>query len=82
MGNGARRSMLPVVVFCFSKKRVDALADNLSHLDLATSADKSEIQVRFPCLMKVLLNRLLTREGCHVKGYSTVLYSCMLHALH
>ena len=41
-----RRSLLPVVVFCFSKKRVDALADNLSHLDLATSADKSEIQVR------------------------------------
>jgi antiviral helicase SKI2 len=40
-----RRSLLPVVVFCFSKKRVDALADNLAHLDLAAAADKSEIQV-------------------------------------
>ena len=39
------RALLPVVVFCFSKKRVDLLADNLSNLDLATAADKSEIHV-------------------------------------
>lgn len=34
-----------MVVFCFSKKRVDLLADNLSNLDLAAAADKSEIHV-------------------------------------
>lgn len=39
------RALLPVVVFCFSKKRVDLLADNLSNVDLATAADKSEIHV-------------------------------------
>ena len=33
------------MVFCFSKKRVDALADNLASLDLASSSDKSEVQV-------------------------------------
>ena len=43
-----RRSLLPVVVFCFSKKRVDALAGSLTSLDLATTADKSDIQVRPP----------------------------------
>ena len=42
---GRGRALLPVVVFCFSKKRVDLLADNLSNLDLATAAEKSEIQV-------------------------------------
>lgn len=39
------RSLLPVVVFCFSKKRVELLAGNLGSLDLATAAEKSEIQV-------------------------------------
>ncbi|CAL8471306.1 g10848 [Coccomyxa elongata] len=40
-----KKALLPVVVFCFSKKRVDLLADNLSNVDLATAADKSEIHV-------------------------------------
>jgi antiviral helicase SKI2 len=41
----ARRSLLPVVVFCFSKRRVDMLAGNLGSLDLASAAEKSDIQV-------------------------------------
>lgn len=41
----ARRQLLPTVVFCFSKKRVDALADNLLRLDLATAAEKSEVHI-------------------------------------
>ena len=39
----ACRLLLPTVVFCFSKKRVDALADNLSRLDLSTASEKSEV---------------------------------------
>ena len=42
---GACRLLLPTVVFCFSKKRVDALADNLSRLDLSTASEKSEVLV-------------------------------------
>ena len=41
----ACRLLLPTVVFCFSKKRVDALADNLSRLDLSTAREKSEVLV-------------------------------------
>ena len=41
----ACRLLLPTVVFCFSKKRVDALADNLSRLDLSTASEKSEVLV-------------------------------------
>ena len=37
----ACRQMLPMVVFCFSKKRVDALAANLGSLDMATGAEKA-----------------------------------------
>ena len=40
---GACRLLLPTVVFCFSKKRVDALADNLSRLDLSIASEKSEV---------------------------------------
>lgn len=39
------RQLLPTVVFCFSKKRVDALADNLSRLDLATASEKAEAHI-------------------------------------
>ena len=34
-----------MVCFCFSKKRVDALADNLSRLDLATASEKAEVHI-------------------------------------
>ncbi len=40
-----RRLLLPMVCFCFSKKRVDALADNLSRLDLATASEKAEVHI-------------------------------------
>ena len=39
----SRRQMLPMVVFCFSKKRVDMLAANLGSLDMATGAEKAEV---------------------------------------
>lgn len=41
------KELLPCVVFCFSKKRCDTLADNLSTFDMTTSAEKSEIHVFF-----------------------------------
>ncbi|KAK9806276.1 hypothetical protein WJX72_008182 [[Myrmecia] bisecta] len=40
-----KQLLLPVVVFCFSKKRCDLLADNLASLDLTTGSEKSEIHV-------------------------------------
>lgn len=42
------RLLLPTVVFCFSKRRVDALADNLGRLNLATAAEKSEVHILLP----------------------------------
>ena len=42
------RLLLPMVVFCFSKRRVDALADNLGRLNLATAAEKSEVLILLP----------------------------------
>ena len=35
--------LVPMVVFCFSKRRVDALADMLRSLDLASSTEKHEV---------------------------------------
>jgi hypothetical protein len=35
--------LLPVVVFCFSKKKCDACVDGLTTLDLTSNADKAEI---------------------------------------
>jgi len=40
-----KKELLPCVVFCFSKKRCDTLADNLSTFDMTTSAEKSEMHV-------------------------------------
>ena len=34
-----------MVVFVFSKKRCDALADNLASLDMTTGAEKAEIHL-------------------------------------
>lgn len=41
------RELLPAVVFCFSKKRVDFLADMLPNLDFTTPIEKSRIHVFF-----------------------------------
>ena len=40
-----KRDLLPMVAFCFSKKRCDALADSLRSLDLTTGSEKSEIHI-------------------------------------
>ncbi|KAG2484118.1 hypothetical protein HYH03_017069 [Edaphochlamys debaryana] len=38
-----KRAMLPVAVFCFSKKRCDSAADALSSLDLSSGAEKAAV---------------------------------------
>ncbi|KAL6771135.1 hypothetical protein ACKKBF_B34065 [Auxenochlorella protothecoides x Auxenochlorella symbiontica] len=40
-----KRELLPCVAFCFSKKRCDALIDNLQTLDFTSSSEKSEIHL-------------------------------------
>ncbi|KAK9827734.1 hypothetical protein WJX81_007278 [Elliptochloris bilobata] len=40
-----KKTLLPMVCFCFSKKRVDLLADNLSGLDLTSAAEKAEVHL-------------------------------------
>ena len=39
------RALLPVVVFVFSRKQIDQLADNLSSLDLTSASEKAEIRL-------------------------------------
>ncbi|XP_058099554.1 DExH-box ATP-dependent RNA helicase DExH11 isoform X2 [Magnolia sinica] len=41
----SKLSLLPVVIFCFSKNRCDKSADNLPGTDLTTSSEKSEIRI-------------------------------------
>lgn len=41
------RQLLPAVVFCFSKKKVDSLADTLPHMDFTTASEKSQIHLFF-----------------------------------
>ncbi|XP_073149215.1 DExH-box ATP-dependent RNA helicase DExH11 isoform X2 [Henckelia pumila] len=41
----AKKFLLPVVIFCFSKNRCDKSADNLTGTDLTTSSEKSEIRI-------------------------------------
>lgn len=41
----SKKSLLPVVIFCFSKNRCDRSADNMTGTDLTTSSEKSEIRV-------------------------------------
>ncbi|KAI9196543.1 hypothetical protein LWI28_024817 [Acer negundo] len=41
----SKKSLLPVVIFCFSKNRCDRSADNLSGTDLTSSSEKSEIRI-------------------------------------
>ncbi|GIM01349.1 hypothetical protein Vretimale_6110 [Volvox reticuliferus] len=38
-----KKAMLPVAVFCFSKKRCDSCADALSSLDLSTGSEKAAV---------------------------------------
>ncbi|GFR45796.1 hypothetical protein Agub_g7251, partial [Astrephomene gubernaculifera] len=38
-----KRGMLPVAVFCFSKKRCDSCADHLSSLDLSSGSEKAAV---------------------------------------
>lgn len=40
-----RRQLLPAVAFCFSKKKVDQLAEALPGLNLTTASEKSAIRV-------------------------------------
>ncbi|KAL6967625.1 Antiviral helicase ski2 [Sarracenia purpurea var. burkii] len=41
----SKKSLLPVVIFCFSKNRCDKSADNLTGIDLTSSSEKSEIRI-------------------------------------
>ncbi|XAR60693.1 RNA helicase [Bertholletia excelsa] len=41
----SKKSMLPVIIFCFSKNRCDKSADNMTGVDLTSSSEKSEIRV-------------------------------------
>lgn len=41
----SNKSLLPVVIFCFSKNRCDKSADSISGTDLTSSSEKSEIRV-------------------------------------
>lgn len=41
----SNKSLLPVVIFCFSKNRCDKSADNIPGTDLTSSSEKSEIRV-------------------------------------
>lgn len=40
----ANKSLLPVVIFCFSKNRCDKSADYITSLDLTSKSEKSEIR--------------------------------------
>ncbi|QCD78043.1 antiviral helicase SKI2 [Vigna unguiculata] len=41
----SKKSLLPVVIFCFSKNRCDKSADSLTGTDLTSSSEKSEIRL-------------------------------------
>ncbi|XP_024988719.1 DExH-box ATP-dependent RNA helicase DExH11 isoform X1 [Cynara cardunculus var. scolymus] len=41
----SKTSLLPVVIFCFSKNRCDKSADNLRETDLTSRSEKSEIRI-------------------------------------
>ncbi|KAJ0987857.1 hypothetical protein J5N97_006213 [Dioscorea zingiberensis] len=45
INNLQKKSLLPVVIFCFSKNRCDKSVDNMSGTDLTTNSEKSEIRV-------------------------------------
>ncbi|KAL2898801.1 DExH-box ATP-dependent RNA helicase DExH11 [Bienertia sinuspersici] len=41
----SKNSLLPVIIFCFSKNRCDRSADSITSMDLTSSSEKSEIRV-------------------------------------
>ncbi|TKY47117.1 ATP-dependent RNA helicase SKI2 [Spatholobus suberectus] len=41
----SKKSLLPVVIFCFSKNRCDKSADSMTGTDLTSSSEKSEIRL-------------------------------------
>ncbi|PON70872.1 ATP-dependent RNA helicase Ski [Parasponia andersonii] len=41
----SKKSLLPVVIFCFSKNRCDKSADYMTGTDLTSSSEKSEIRI-------------------------------------
>ncbi|KAK9940700.1 hypothetical protein M0R45_017345 [Rubus argutus] len=41
----SKKSLLPVVIFCFSKNRCDRSADSMTRTDLTSSSEKSQIRV-------------------------------------
>ncbi|XP_010928932.1 DExH-box ATP-dependent RNA helicase DExH11 isoform X2 [Elaeis guineensis] len=41
----SKKSLLPVVIFCFSKNRCDKSADNMTGMDLTSNSEKSGIRV-------------------------------------
>ncbi|XP_062085110.1 DExH-box ATP-dependent RNA helicase DExH11 isoform X2 [Humulus lupulus] len=41
----SKNSLLPVVIFCFSKNRCDKSADSMTGTDLTSSSEKSEIRI-------------------------------------
>lgn len=41
----SKKSLLPVVIFCFSKNRCDISAESLTGTDLTSSSEKSEIRI-------------------------------------
>jgi antiviral helicase SKI2 len=45
MGHLKKKSLLPVVVFTFSKKKCEEYAATLINSDLSTAAEKSEVHV-------------------------------------
>uniref|UniRef100_A0A1D1YRD5 Helicase SKI2W n=1 Tax=Anthurium amnicola TaxID=1678845 RepID=A0A1D1YRD5_9ARAE len=45
INNLSRKSLLPVVIFCFSKNRCDRSADFITGIDLTSSSEKSEIRL-------------------------------------
>ncbi|WCJ20363.1 RNA helicase ATP-dependent SK12/DOB1 protein [Euphorbia peplus] len=45
VNNLLKKSLLPVVIFCFSKNRCDKSADSMPGMDLTSGSEKSEIRV-------------------------------------
>ncbi|KAJ7959741.1 DExH-box ATP-dependent RNA helicase [Quillaja saponaria] len=41
----SKKSLLPVIIFCFSKNRCDKSADSMTGTDLTSSSEKSEIRL-------------------------------------
>ena len=85
-----KRELLPLVVFCFSKRRCDSAADSLTKTDLTSSAEKHEIHVFFEkslsrlqgsdkLLPQVQRVRYLLRRGIgvHHAGLLPIIKECV-----